>query len=71
MKLTINNPDNQTNKAIPLIEYLNSIDFITVEQDENSVIPDWQKQMVRDRLLNSKPDNLLDWENVKDTFKLD
>ena len=71
MKLTINNQDNQTNKAIPLIEYLNSIDFITVEQDENSVIPDWQKQMVRDRLLNSKPDNLLDWENVKDTFKLD
>ena len=70
MKLTINIPDNQTNKAIPLIEYLNSLDFITVEQDENSVIPDWQKQIARDRLIASKPENLLDWDTVKDTFKL-
>lgn len=70
MKLTLNIPDSAANKAIPLIEYLHSLDFITIEQDEEANIPEWHKQLVRDRMLNANT-NLVDWDKIKDTFKLD
>jgi hypothetical protein len=71
MKLTLNIPDNSSSKAIPLIAYLKSLDFLTVEEDENISIPEWHQQIVNDRIKNSNSEELLDWETVKDTFKLD
>ena len=71
MKLTLNIPDSSKNKAIPLIEYLKSIDFLTVDVDDETIVPDWHIEIVRDRLKNSNSIELLDWENVKDNFQLD
>lgn len=36
-------------------------------------IPQWQKELVLKRIKESdeNPDRLLDWENVKDDFKVD
>ena len=71
MKLTLNITDNNSSKAIPLIAYLKSLDFLTVEQDEEVTIPEWHKQTVRERIKNSSPEQVLDWDKVMDTFKLD
>ena len=71
MKLTLNIPDSSKNKAIPLIEYLKSIDFLTVDVDDETIVPDWHIEIVRDRLKNSNSIELVDWENVKDNFQLD
>lgn len=71
MKLTLNIPDSSKNKAIPLIEYLKSIDFLTVDVDDETIVPDWHIEIVRDRLKNSNSIELVNWENVKDNFQLD
>lgn len=46
-----------------------------IEKDESSLfdIPEWQKAIIRQRLMDYKenPDNILDWDDVKDTFILD
>ena len=46
-----------------------------IEQNESSLfdIPEWQKAIIRQRLIDYKedPDNVLDWDDVKDTFVLD
>ena len=46
-----------------------------IEQNESSLfdIPEWQKAIIRQRLIDYKedPGNVLDWDDVKDTFNLD
>lgn len=71
MKLTLNISDNATGKATALIEYLKSLDFLTVVQEEDFTVPDWHKQIVQDRVKNSSPDQRLDWDKIKNSFKLD
>ena len=55
MKFTINIPDNTSGKAEALITYLKSLDFITVEQDEDFTVPEWHKEIVNERIKNSTP----------------
>ena len=31
-------------------------------------VPEWHKTIVRERIKNSKPENLLDWDSVKNDF---
>ena len=68
MKLTLNIQDASTNKAFSLIEYLKSLDFLTVEQEE-MIIPEWHQQIVRDRIETLEISKFLDWDNVKETIK--
>lgn len=71
MKLTLNIPDKNSEKALSLIEYLKSLDFITIEQEEDIAVPEWHKEIVRERLKNPDSDQLLDWDKVKDSFTLE
>ncbi|OYU95788.1 MAG: hypothetical protein CFE21_11665 [Bacteroidetes bacterium B1(2017)] len=71
MKLTLNIPDVSSNKAISLIEYLNSLDFITIETEEELPVPDWHKQIVRERISDSVNEKPMDWDLIKESFKLD
>ena len=68
MKLTLNIQDDSTNKALSLIEYLKSLDFLTVEQEE-MIIPEWHQQIVRDRIETLEVSKFLDWDEVKETIK--
>ncbi len=68
MKLTLNIQDASTNKALSLIEYLKSLDFLTVEQEE-MIIPEWHQQIVRDRIETLEVSKFLDWDEVKETIK--
>jgi hypothetical protein len=65
MKLTINIPDSNVEKAAPLIAYLKTLDYIEMEQEENFHIPENHKLVVRDRLNKNSNKDLLDWEQIK------
>lgn len=49
--------------------------FADLEQEESKMVdvPEWQKEIVRQRLKDYRenPENVLDWDEVKDKFKLD
>ena len=49
--------------------------FADLEQEESKMadIPEWQKEIVRQRLKHHRenPENVLDWDEVKDKFRLD
>ncbi|MFY7734061.1 MAG: addiction module protein [Bacteroidia bacterium] len=71
MRITLDISDANSIKATPLIEYLKSLDFVSIISENDYVVPDWHQQIVEDRLANSNSAELLDWNEVKDTFKLD
>lgn len=71
MRLTIEIPDANSIKATPLIEYLKSLDFISIIPEEDISVPDWHKKIITERINNSDNSKLLDWEKIKNTFKLD
>jgi hypothetical protein len=68
MKLTLNIPDSNTKKAIPLIEYLKSLDYVSIELEEDIEVSSKAMELVRNRIKNSNPELLLDWEVVKNKF---
>jgi hypothetical protein len=47
--------------------------LIDIEEDTLFEIPEWHKEIVLERLKKhiENPDDVLDWEEVKDSFKLD
>lgn len=71
MRITLAISDSNSVKATPLIEYLKSLDFVSVISENDYVVPDWHQQIVEERLANSNSAELLDWNEEKDTFKLD
>ena len=66
-EITLKVPDHKVDFVMELIEQL-GLD-VSGEPD----IPEEHKAIVRERINKSKnnPDRLLDWEQVKDSFKLD
>lgn len=65
--VVINFPDNKYNLFLELLKQLN------IEEVEMQEIPEFQKEIVRSRIKNSEknPENLLDWETVKNDFQFD
>jgi uridine kinase len=71
MRITLDISNANSIKATPLIEYLKSLDFVSVISEDDYAVPDWHKQIVQERLANSNSAELFDWNEVKDTFILD
>lgn len=63
--LTINVPDSKYNQ---LIEFLNK-NFGEVSVTEIEDIPDWQKEIVRDRIHNTKPEDYVPWKEARKQLK--
>jgi hypothetical protein len=61
-------PDQKVDFVLELIEQL-GLEFSSEEMD----IPEDHKAIVRERIKKSKanPERLLDWDQVKDSFKFD
>ena len=68
-QVTLNIPDNKYQFFLELIKNLN---FIKIDKGDRSV-PEWQKEIVRERTLKSKedPGRLLNWDDVQDKFTVD
>lgn len=69
-----------------LIEKLNLITWITQLQDSSLIeklkslrakndssteVSDWEKQMVRDRIKNTKAEDYVSWEDIEKQIKFD
>lgn len=65
-----------TGVFIPIQDWENLKEkYAGLEQEESKMvtIPKWQKEVVRRRLKDYRenPNKVLDWDEVKDSFKLD
>ncbi len=59
MKYTLH-IDHLSDKATALINYLQTLDFIDLEEENASFeIPEWQKDSVRDRIKSTSRDSYL------------
>ena len=59
-KITLNIPDTKLNFFLELVEQLG----IEVSKNETD-IPDWQKEIVRERLKNAKDENFTPWNEAR------
>lgn len=59
--------DESNSKAKALLEYLKTLDFITVDKDE---LPAWQEEELNNALQDHKEGNANynDWEKVKENL---
>lgn len=62
--------ESKTNK---LIEFLKTLNYISVQEitEENIIVMEAEKEIMRNRLKQAKPKDFKDWDEVKNRFKLD
>lgn len=66
--VTINVPDSKFDK---LMEFLSdNFGDVTVNQSADFDVPEWQKEIVRERLKNAKDEDFKDWDEMKRKFDL-
>lgn len=60
-----------TGVFIPIQEWNNlKSKYKGIEEDAN-VVPEWQKEIVRERIKNTKPEEYQSWDEVLQQLKLD
>ncbi len=59
-----------TGVFIPIEEWDKLKTKYTDIEQEALIIPEWQKEVVRERIKNTKPDQYLSWEDVEQKIKL-
>jgi len=70
----ITDEHGQTTAVVVPIEEWNALkDKYPFIEESHFVVPEWQKEIVLERMKKSEesPDRLLDWEEIKDSFRLD
>lgn len=62
--------ESKTNK---LLEFLKTLNYISVQQlsEEFIIVSEKEKKVMRERLKKAKPEDFKDWDDVKNSFKLD
>lgn len=61
--LTINVSDS---KYQQLVEYLTKhFGKVTVTEEEDIIVPEWHKEIVRERIKNAKPEDYIPWEEAR------
>ena len=64
-QVTLNIPDSKYQFFIELINHLG------FDKPAELPIPEWQKNIVRDRIKNSKPEEYLSWDEAEKKIKFD
>jgi len=59
-------------KAYKLIEFLRTLNYINIQElsEENIMIPEAEKKLMRKRLKNAKEEDFKDWDELKKKFNL-
>jgi hypothetical protein len=60
-----------TGVFIPIQEWDKLKSKYTDIEQEAFIIPEWQKEVVRERMESTKPDQYLSWEEVEQKLNLD
>jgi len=67
-QITINIPENKFQFFIELTKQLGL--EISQEKTVDFIIPEWQKELVRERVKNSKPEDYVTWETLEKQLRL-
>ncbi|MEX0813624.1 MAG: hypothetical protein WD048_15505 [Chitinophagales bacterium] len=59
-----------TGVFIPIKEWNVLKEKIKDIEDENFIVPEWQKEIVRDRIKNTKPEEYLTWKEIEKQLKI-
>lgn len=56
-----------------LLNFLKSLNYISVQElsDNDIIVNDAEKNVMRDRVKKAKSENFKNWDDIKNTFKLD
>jgi len=59
-------------KANKLIEFLRTLNYINIQElsEENIMIPEAEKKLMRKRLKNAKEEDFKDWDELKKKFNI-
>ena len=62
--------DSKTNV---LLNFLKSLNYISVKElsDNDIIVSEEEKNVMRERLKKAKPENFKNWDEIKNSFKLD
>ncbi len=63
--------DESNKYAQAFLDYLKSLDFVKIEENEDVVIPQWQQDIVNDRIKNTKREDYLSQEEFENSLNLD
>ena len=64
-QLVINVPDS---KYSFFKELLKSLDFVNEYNEEDIIVSEKEKQLIRGRIKSAKPGNFKKWEDIKNSF---
>ncbi len=55
-----------------LLNFLKSLNYVSVQQLNNKdvIITESEKQIMRERHKKAKPDDFKNWDDIKDSFKI-
>lgn len=64
---------NDESKTNLLLDFLKSLNYISVEKlsDNNIIVSEQEKNIMRERLKNAKPEKFKNWDDIKTTFNQD
>ncbi len=57
-------------KAYKLIEFLRTLSYINIQEinEENIIIPEAEKELMKKRFSTAKEEDFKDWDDIKDDF---
>ncbi|MES2139450.1 MAG: hypothetical protein V4511_07055 [Bacteroidota bacterium] len=56
-----------------LLNFLKSLNYISVKElsDNDIIVSEAEKNVMRERVKKAKPENFKNWDDIKNSFKLD
>lgn len=54
-----------------LLEYLQSLQYVHVQQlsEEETIVTEFEKNLMRERLKNARPENFKKWDDIKSQYQ--
>ena len=70
-RFTITVPESKTQELLNYLKKLRgvSVETATEQNEESFFIPEWQKEMILERIKNSKPEDFIEWSEAKKMIK--
>ena len=70
-QLLLNIKDDSKTKI--LLQFLKSLNYLSVEKlsDNDIIVSEAEKNIMRERVKKSKPQDFKNWDDIKNTLKLD
>lgn len=65
-QIVLSVPDNKFNFFMELVQNFKFVKIEkTIENSNEFEVPEWHKEIIRERIKSSKPEDMLSWEDVE------